>query len=281
MKIAWRYEGMKEFDSNLKRPISALSTGQLEKTLGHTFDLGRKLDGIPKQLIESARALQLNLSETSIDSLNCDYKRTWEFVKESIQTNQRSGLGRIVIGSLGAPGLWKCACPFKSCGPAWLALKLSHHIQEIEASQPCIVLLTIPTAYLTDRLVIDQSGSGSTILPAWIPAIENVSDAVIELKPLLGITVKSQHSAQAKSLLTREYDGFLIIRKSLRRPNSLKPLLPETANLAFKIKRRRFGIEKFHLPPSIDDSTASEPTSLCSSKTTATLSTKTAHSLDF
>ena len=264
----------------MKRPISALSSSQSEKTLGHTFDLGRKLDGIPKQLTESSRALQLDLSAGGSEGGTvCDYKRTWEFVREAIQTNQRAGLGRIVIGSLGAPGLWNCSCT-SACGPAWLTLKISHLIQQIEASQPCIVLVTIPTAYLTENLVINPTGS--TILPSWIKAVENVSDAVIELKPLLGITVKSQHTLQIKSLLTREYDGFLVIRKSLRRPNSFKPILPETANLAFKIKRRRFGIEKFHLPPSIDDSGASEPTSLCASKQPGiSTKTKTSHSLDF
>ncbi len=279
MKIAWRYEGMKEFDSNLKRSFSALSSSS-EKTLGHTFDLGRKHEGIPKQLHETSRALQLDLNNPEN---TCDYQRTWNFVKEAIQTNQRSGLGRIVIGSLGVPGIWKCSCNQKNiCGPSWLMRNISNHIQEIESSQPCIVLVTIPTAYLADNLVIPgiQQSTSST-LPTWTAAVENVSDAVIELKPLAGLTFKSQ-SSSAKSLLTREYDGFLVIRKALRRPNSFKPFIPETSNLAFKIKRRRFGIEKFHLPPSIDGEAASEPTSLCASSKGATnLSTKSSHPLDF
>ena len=288
MKIAWRYERLKEFDSNLKRPISALSSSA-EKTLGHTFDLGRKHDGIPKQLQEPSRALQLDLKDG--DSSECDYQRTWSFFKEAIQTNQRSGLGRIVIGSLGVSGIWNCSCQNTNiCGPSWLIRNISNHIQEIEASHPCLVLVTIPSAYLVNNLVIpgiQQPTTNTNILPTWVSAVENVSDAVIELKPLAGLTFKSQTSA-TKTLLTREYDGFLVIRKALRRPNSFKPFIPETANLAFKIKRRRFGIEKFHLPPSIDgeSTAASEPTSLCASSkgaasATANLSTKMSHPLDF
>lgn len=280
MKIAWRYEGMKEFDSNLKRPISALSSSA-EKTLGHIFDLGRRHDAIPKQLQESSRALQLDLKDNLNDNDCCDYQKTWNFVKESIQTNQRSGLGRIVIGNLGISGIWSCTCNDKnSCGPAWLIRKISNYIQEIEASHPCLVLVTIPTVYLVDNLVISGTG-GSRILPTWVNAVENVSDAVIELKPLAGLTFKSSQSSSR--LLTREYDGFVLIRKALRRPNTFKPFIPETSNLAFKIKRRRFCIEKFHLPPSIDDSsTAEAQTSLCSSKqSNLNLSTKTSHPLDF
>ena len=285
MKIAWRYEGMKEFDSNLKRPISALASSA-EKTLGHTFDLGRKHEGIPKQLQETHRALQLELKDSDAP---CDYQRTWNFVKESIQTNQRSGLGRIVIGCLGVPGIWSCSCNSRavSCGPAWLIKTISNYIQEIEASHPCLLLVTIPTAYLVDNLVIPGIQPGnSNILPTWLAAIENVSDAVIELKPLAGLTFKSQNSL-TRNLLTREYDGFLLIRKALRRPNSFKPFIPETFNLAFKIKRRRFCIEKFHLPPSIDGESTAEATSLCSSSKGATttnsrqLTTKSSHPLEF
>jgi hypothetical protein len=290
MKIAWRYEGMKEFDSNLKRPISALSSSS-EKILGHTFDLGRRHEAIPKQLQDSSRALQLDLRDNENNA--CDYQRACKFVKESIHINQRSGLGRIVIGSLGVSGIWSCSCNNNinfSCGPAWLIKMISNYIQEIEASHPCLVLVTVPTAYLVDNLVIPgigiqgTGGGGSRILPTWVSAVENVSDAVIELKPLAGLTFKSQSSSHTKSLLTREYDGFLLIRKALRRPNSFKPFIPETSNLAFKIKRRRFGIEKFHLPPSIDDSGAEAQTSLCSSSKGAAsvnLSSKSSHPLDF
>lgn len=280
MKIAWRYEGMKEFDSNLKRPISAL-TSSSEKSLGHTFDLGRKHDGIPKQFQE--RALELDLSVKDQDQPICDYKRTWKFIQDALQTNQRSGLGRIVVGSLGLVGLWKCTCA-TSCGPSWLVRRISNHLQDIESSHPCLVLVTIPSTYLIEKLVIpniiDNNSNNSTAHPAWVSAVENVSDAVIELKPLAGLTFKSQNTKSNKSLLTREYDGFLIIRKALRRPNSFKAFIPETSNLAFKVKRRRFVIEKFHLPPSIDESDAIQTTSPCSSSSKGP-STSTSNPLDF
>ena len=302
MKIAWRYEGMKEFDSNLKRPLSTLSSSN-EKSLGHTFDLNRKLDGIPKQLQETSRALTLNLDLNENKNLSCDYQKTWLFIKESMTANQRSGLGRIVIGSLGAPGLWNCTCKMinnnKSvvCGPAWLSRKISNHIQEQEASHPCLVLITIPTTYLVENLVINLdninnsnlNNNKSTTLPAWVSAVENVSDAVIELKPLAGLTLKSSSSSSSSATktenpLTRDYDGFVIIKKGLRRPNSFKTALLETSNLAFKIKRRRFCIEKFHLPPSLEDdnsNSASGNLFCSSSKGAANLSSKSSHPLDF
>lgn len=261
MKIAWRYEGMKEFDSNLKRPISAL-TSTNEKTLGHTFDLGRKHEEIPKQMIDSKRALELDLSN---DFDGCHYKRTWSFLQNAFSMNKSSGLGRIVIGSIAAPGIWNCTCTNNSsCGPAWLIRNISNHIQETEFSHPCIALVTIPTSYLTQKLVIPvgPSHNNSILLPSWVSAIENLSDAVFELKSITGLTYKSATSSN-RNLINREYDGFFVIRKHLRRPNSFKPFLTETSNLVFKIKRRRFGIEKFHLPPALDSESPSA--SLCSS----------------
>jgi len=281
MKIAWRYEGLKEFDSNLKRPLSSSLT-TTERTIGHTFDLGRKLEGLPKQISESSRALSLDLSCAS-DSSQCDYKRVWEFFLQALETNQRSGLGRIVIGSLGAPGFWnncRCSTP---CGPAWLVRAISNRIQDIEISHPCVVLVTIPITYLLENqaniLPLKNNSSNASRLPTWIVAVENVSDAVIELKPLEAFTRKTTTKSSSSSL-SRQYDGFIVIRKPLRRPNSFKPFIPETSNLAFKIKRRRFGIEKFHLPPALDDSeNNSKPAaSLCSSKASGSSSS---HPLDF
>lgn len=282
MKIAWRYEGLKEFDSNVKRSVSALTS--TEKTIGHTFDLGRKLDGLPKQMSSDNRALSLDLAQIQENDNNCDYRRVWKFFIDALERNQRSGLGRIVIGSLGAPGYWNncnCAAP---CGAAWLARAISNRIQEIEATQPCIVLLTIPTGYLIENHSIipclnrNPSQSTNVSLPTWISAVENVSDAVIELKPLTSFThPKIPSKPNASSTLEREYDGFFVIRKALRRCNSFKPAIPDTMNLAFKIKRRRFVIEKFHLPPSLEEENTQATGSLCSKPAGGTSS----HPLDF
>lgn len=199
MKIAWRYQGLKEFDSNLKKVDSVLLLPG-ERTLGHTFDLGRKYDKLPSQLQDRTVMLDLATPIDSMESCHCPYKRTWTLFSESVRANQKFGLGRFVIGSLAAPGFWNCTCgpeSSSSCDPSWLLLKISNLIQEMEASHPCLVLVTIPVAYLSSSSIFEttqsqsqsQSSSSRVIqVPSWLPAVENVSDAVIELKPLVSIT---------------------------------------------------------------------------------------------
>lgn len=261
MKIAWRYQGMKEFDSSLQKIDVSLSSGQL---IGHSFDLGRKHTDIPKQMGE--RTFQLELDNYDGP---CSYKHCWTFLETLIRTNQRFGLGRIVIGSLGAPGFWRCSCE-KTCGPTWLMQKLTNLLQETETSHPCVCLVTLPSVFLNNPLITSCQKQSTSTLPAWIAAVENISDAVLELKPVDSLSFKSE----PKSTLSREFDGFLIVKKPLRRPNSLQPFLPETQNLVFKIRRRRFIIEKFHLPPALENAPAS---SLCGSSP----GTGAPHPLDF
>ena len=249
MKIAWRYEGMKEFDSSLKKADSALTAGQ---QIGHSFDLGRKFDGLPKQMEERCFVLDLNDGQSK-----CSFKAAWSFIEDLVRGNQRFGLGRLVIGSLGSPGAWTCDCG-TSCGPVWFARRLTNLLQETEATHPCVCLMTVPSVFLNSSLLLARERTSSAGQPVWIASLENLADAVFELKPIESLTFKSE----PKSLLAREYDGFLIVKKPMRRPNSFRPSLPETKNLVFKIRRRRFVIEKFHLPPTLNDAPES---TLCSS----------------
>lgn len=241
MKIAWRYQSLKECDSTVRRADSVL----LPVTpLGHSFDLGRKHGELPKLMAE--RTLLIDLARLDAP---CAYQAVWTAINDAVRKNQRFGLGRLVVGSLGAPGYWNCTCDTAQCGPVWLMRRVSHLIQETETTHPVVVLATIPAAHLSTQSIL-MHGTEHTP-PSWTAAVENVSDAVLELKPLAGITRKSD-PVGGNSLL-RDYDGFLVLRKPLRRTSSLRPILPETQNLAFKIKRRRFVVEKFHLPPSLDD----------------------------
>ena len=60
-------------------------------------------------------------------------------------------------------------------------------------------------------------------------------------------------SNKEDSEVFKEYNGLINIKK-LQPLNSLQPLNPETSDLAFKLKRNKFIIEKFHLPPELADS---------------------------
>lgn len=76
--------------------------------------------------------------------------------------------------------------------------------------------------------------------------IRNLVDYSIELEPFAG-------SDKETNPAFKEYHGLLFIRK-LAALNALAAHTPETYDLAFKLRRKRFVIEKLHLPPELQES---------------------------
>ena len=70
---------------------------------------------------------------------------------------------------------------------------------------------------------------------AYVQRLERLSDAAVRLESFAG-------SEKEQNPVYREYHGLFHLR-SLPRLNSLAPHLPETLDLAFKLKRKKFSIE--------------------------------------
>lgn len=68
-------------------------------------------------------------------------------------------------------------------------------------------------------------------------------DFAVELKSFAG-------SNEEANPVFSEYNGLFYIRKMVAL-NSLNAHTPETYDLAFKFRRKRFIIEKLHLPPEL------------------------------
>lgn len=90
-------------------------------------------------------------------------------------------------------------------------------------------------------------------------------DFAIELESFAG-------SDKETNPIFKEYHGLLYIRK-IAALNTLAAYTPETHDLAFKLRRKKFVIEKLHLPPELQEpeSTANaseiEPSMSCGSTT--------------
>lgn len=76
--------------------------------------------------------------------------------------------------------------------------------------------------------------------------VRNLVDYSIELESFAG-------SDKEANAVFKEYHGLLYIRK-LSALNALATHTPETYDLAFKLRRKRFVIEKLHLPPELQES---------------------------
>ena len=79
-----------------------------------------------------------------------------------------------------------------------------------------------------------------------IERVRNLVDYSVELDSFAG-------SDKETNPAFKEYHGLIYIRK-LTALNALATHTPETFDLAFKLRRKRFVIEKLHLPPELQES---------------------------
>ncbi|KAH8249335.1 hypothetical protein KR032_008568 [Drosophila birchii] len=79
-----------------------------------------------------------------------------------------------------------------------------------------------------------------------VPKIRQLVDYAIELESFAG-SERETHSA------FKEYSGLLHLHK-MSALNTLAVHMPDTTDLAFKLRRKKFIIEKFHLPPELQES---------------------------
>lgn len=90
---------------------------------------------------------------------------------------------------------------------------------------------------------------------------------------LLADCVLSMTSVDYDMSKRYEVEGFLKLIKPCFGKASMRPCIPTSTTLAYKIKRRRFIIEPFYLPPELDDGNHSNAL-LCSTPTTKDVLTK-------
>ncbi|KAI9004845.1 Elongator complex protein 4 [Phycomyces nitens] len=249
MKIAWRYSHLKSFDSSLKaKPASpTVSPVMSIKDLGKTgsgpqpsvplpfcsmFDLTKR---IPESVLEDA---SISLIDPPLDESTDDYQVLLESIRKIIiEGNFSSALPappntirkalRLGIHSLASPG-WQMASPHD-------LYKFLHGLRGLLRFSFGAAVVTVP-AYLYDAFFIRR--------------IEHIVDAVIEIESFAGSAVHND------APYTQNYHGFFHVHK-LPVLNSLLP--PSTKlsvlsgggsnDLAFKLRRKRFAIETFHLPP--------------------------------
>lgn len=78
-----------------------------------------------------------------------------------------------------------------------------------------------------------------------IHRVRNLVDFDVELESFAG-------SDRETNPIFKEYHGLLYLRK-IGALNTLAATVPETYDLAFKLRRRQFVIDKLHLPPELQE----------------------------
>lgn len=225
MKIAWRYQ-----DS----PQVQTSTGNFSK-YGHYYDISKHMD--EKTLTNSNfKHVDLRLlfekyqSKKPQDMLKHILKELHKHITENnfdiatvTQSKKSINILRVVV-----PGF---------LSPFWP--------REIIDAQNLVRFLICLRGILRKSLAICWLTVPTHLYPSNVTKLlRHNADMVIRLESF---------GRGKTNPLYKDYHGLLKIEK-LPTLNCLAPYMPDTYDLAFKLRRKRFAVERLHLPPDITDS---------------------------
>eukprot|EP00112_Aurelia_sp_Birch-Aquarium-sp1_P024770 Seg798.3 transcript_id=Seg798.3/GoldUCD/mRNA.D3Y31 product="Elongator complex protein 4" protein_id=Seg798.3/GoldUCD/D3Y31 len=229
LKIAWRYQNL---------PTHDIKTNTLQ--FGHYYDLTKIMDenqftGIDvTKLMCSQYSTIGNTSKSERIHAVCkniirdvqNVIKNHNYSTSSTQPEKR--ILRIAVQSLGSP-LWptfdKSADSMTSL--TWFLLAL----RAILRSAFAVCVVTIPTHLFED--------------PVLTRHLEQSVDNAVRLESFAG-------SEREQNPAFKDYDGLIHITKKSR-INCLAGQEIDTSDWAFKLKRKKFSIEKLHLPPELSE----------------------------
>ncbi|KAJ2850016.1 Elongator subunit elp4 [Coemansia brasiliensis] len=254
MKIAWRYQNMPRVDSD-DTPVGAGSAGSQEVPFCDRFDLMLRIqpqavDQAQVEIIDESRLFDMaNSAKYGGDIYECVLDKISEMINDGFSSLKPAStlaanrnILRIELASLGS-GFW-------SGSNSLSILKFLYRLRGMLRYSYAVCMISFPVH------LYEESGVRLPI----VRRIEHLCDAVIELESFEGTYAKPADivARQMKgSTATQEYHGFVHIHK-LPRLNSLTASMGRLSllhtgggsanNLAFRLRRKKFSIETYHLP---------------------------------
>ncbi|XP_061513084.1 elongator complex protein 4 [Anopheles gambiae] len=245
MRIAFRYNQLTPVDSEQKPATS----------LGHYFDLTKTMS--PDMLLAhdvtcwNGGELETNAPEFGsfnnphyASLLSCIRSKAGEQQFNAASDESSKNVLRICLNSMGSP--------------LWYGKQFSEDFLRFMVLLKAIVRNTLSVCLITVPLHLFNHLDDVYLSKK----VRNMFDFSFDLEAFAG-----QMEEQANPAF-KEYHGLLNITK-ITPFNSLASYHPKTRDLAFKLKRSKFVIEKLHLPPDIADedgaSKSQVPTMSCAS----------------
>lgn len=229
MKIAWRYRYLPKFQSN---PASI--------KFGHYYDLTKNMDeNLVKTITLSTVGNELTVRQARNGVNNPAYSKLLEKIQNKIDsggfvtgaTSDKRNILRIALHSIGSP-LWGDNGGLTSTDTYDPALpRFLLGLRAILRSAYATCLITVPTHLFCDKVFVKK--------------IERLCDTVVEVDSFVG-------SDKEKNPAFKDYHGLFHV-KQLPSLNSLICTMPESLDLAFKLRRKKFTIEQLHLPPDLSE----------------------------
>ncbi|KAK2156848.1 hypothetical protein LSH36_204g10039 [Paralvinella palmiformis] len=228
MKIAWRYKNLPQVQS----VVSGVK-------FGHYYDLTKTMDPI---MLETTNKTLLPLTDDICNKCGKLMKGACVEVLNSIQQTiekgdfrtgtpqQHRNILRIGIHSFGSPQ-WGDDIKTDTI-PSMC--RFLYVLRALMRTTYAVCMITFPAHIFQD-----------TSLPRYL---QHLSDLAIRLESFTGSSLEKNPAFQ-------EYHGLFHLLK-LPRLNSLSCHMPDTMDLAFKLRKKRFMIEKLHLPPELSETVA-------------------------
>ncbi|CAM9471119.1 unnamed protein product [Lampetra fluviatilis] len=225
MEIAWRYQNMPKVET-------APAAGA---TLGQSFDLSRTMGA---ELRAGARVHTFHLPAhpplaRTATPHGVDAVPGYSALLRSLAHVTQDPAYDLSPPQPPTPAPTPPAAPPPTPRAANAALpRLLLALRSLLRSSLCVAVATVPAHLRQDD--------------AWLRRVERASDSVLRLESFAGSPRGDVHP------LYREHHGLLHVVRAPRL-NSLTTALVDSHDLAFRVRRRRFLVEKLHLPPDLSD----------------------------
>ncbi|XP_061466530.1 elongator complex protein 4 isoform X1 [Rhineura floridana] len=233
MKIAWRYQNVPKVEV----------TQTAFSKFGHYFDLSKTM---APELIQNIKWYGFPLEEKALypDIKSCNmaygYTRLLHSIQKVIhqqgydgsipQKKQRNVL-RIGIQSIGSVLWGDDICSAENPENIHSLTKFLYALRGLLRTSLSVCIITIPAHLIQNKGITER--------------VTNVSDTVVGLESFIG-------SERETNPLYKDYLGLIHIHQ-IPRLNSLSCDVSDTKDLAFRLKRKLFVIERLHLPPDLSD----------------------------
>ncbi|XP_042583133.1 elongator complex protein 4 isoform X1 [Cyprinus carpio] len=232
MKIAWRYQ-------NQPRVQTALASSV---RFGHYYDVSKTMEPELRQAAKCHSFYQLQ--ETPVTTGSSPLPSPYHALLKSIQTVIRKegfdgstpqskvrNVLRLGLHSLGSVLWGDDVCCKVNPAHCHALTTFLYALRGLLRTSLSVAMVTVPSHLIQNRAIMGR--------------IIRLSDTAIALESFRG-------SEKETNPLYKDYHGLLHVCQ-LPRLNCLSSEVPDTKDLAFKLKRKQFTIERLHLPPDLSE----------------------------
>ncbi|XP_074005519.1 elongator complex protein 4 [Numenius arquata] len=233
MKIAWRYQNLPTMEAS---PTST--------KFGHYYDVSKTMS---PELFQSVKWHSFYLPEELSSqpkmktcNMNSAYARLLQSIQRIIyqegfdgsdpQRKQKNIL-RIGIQNLGSVLWGDDICSSDTPEDIHSLTKFLYVLRGLLRKSLSACIITVPPHLIQNKAIMER--------------VTNLSDTVVGLESFIG-------SERETNPLYKDYHGLVHVHQ-IPRLNSLICDVSDTKDLAFRLKRKLFTIERLHLPPDLSD----------------------------